>query len=121
MKSRWIDYKNRRIFFADYTDFGNDSEGLRAEVAEAVDTIAREPSKSVLVLSDFSGTVETMKNLDVVRQLVKRSNAAVIKRALLGISGIRSIFMTTFSNVTGGVKMEAFDNREAAMDWLIKS
>jgi hypothetical protein len=72
-----------------------------------------------LVLSDFSNTVETMKNLDVVRHLVQRSNPAVIKRALLGVGGIRRVFITTFTNVTGGMKVEAFDQREDALEWLV--
>ena len=119
MKSHWIEYKGSRIFYADYTGFGNDNEALYREVEEAVEILAKEPKKSVLVLSDFSDTVETMKNLEVVRQLVKRSNFAVIKRALLGVSGVRRVFITTFANVTGGMKVEGFDNREDALEWLV--
>ncbi len=120
MKSCWITYKDKRVFFADYSGFGSDSDALAAEVSQAIDTIALEPQKSVLVLSDFTGTTETIKNLDIVRRLVKHSNAAVIKRALLGLGGVRQVFITTFGNVLGGMKVQAFDSREEALDWLVR-
>jgi hypothetical protein len=60
-----------------------------------------------------------MNNLNTVRQLVRRSNSAVIKRALLGVGGIRRIFITTFSSVTGDTLVEGFDDRKTALDWLI--
>ncbi len=119
MKSQWIECDGKRVFFANYTGFGSDSDALYQEVKQATDTIAREPPKSVLVLSDFTGTVETLKNLDVMRQLIKHANPSVLKRALLGLGGVRRLFITTFSNVTGGTKVEAFDNREDALAWLV--
>ncbi len=121
MKSQWIEHKGRRIFFADYSGFGSDSQALYREVEQAVDVIAAEPRRSVLVLSDFSNTVETMKNLDTVRQLIRRSNFAVSKRALLGIGGIRRIFLTTFASVTGGTQIQIFEDRASALDWLVSS
>ena len=119
MKSHWLEHKGKRIFFADYSGFGRDFEALRLEVEAAVDTIAKEPRKTVLVLSDFHATVETMDNLNTVRKLLNRSNPAVIKRALLGVSGMRRIFITTFSNVTGDTLVQAFDDQAAALDWLV--
>jgi hypothetical protein len=119
MKSHWIEHEGRRIFYADYSDFRNDSEALRNEMEPAVSTIAAEPPRSVLVLVNFEGTIETMANLDVVRKLTARSNHAVIKRALLGVHGVRRIFITTFGNVVKGTSVKAFDSREKALDWLV--
>jgi hypothetical protein len=119
MKSQWIEHKGKRIFFADYSGFGQDPEGLRKEMEPAVNLIAVEPSRSVRVLVNFEGTVETRANLDVVRMLTSRSNHAVLKRALLGVHGVRRLFITTFGNVIQGTHVKAFDSREKALDWLV--
>jgi hypothetical protein len=121
MKSNWIDYKGKRIFFADYSGFGNDSEALQKEVEQAIDTIAKESTKSVLVLSSFEETVSSVSNLNVIRHSIHRSNFAVIKRALIGVGGVRRIFLTTFNNVIGDTSVAAFDTKEQALEWLIKS
>ncbi len=119
MKSHWIEYQGKRIFFADYSGFGADTFALQAEVEWAISTLAAEPLKSVLVLVNFEGSEPTFANLNVMRRLVPRSNRAVIKRALLGLSGPSRFFITTFSNVTGGTPVVAFDSREKALTWLI--
>ncbi len=119
MKSHWIEHQGKRIFCADYSGFGADHVALRTEVEQAISAIAAEPLKSVLVLVDFWGSEPTFANLNVMRKLVPLSNRAVIKRALLGLSGPSRFFITTFSNVTGGTPVVAFDSREKALEWLV--
>jgi hypothetical protein len=46
MKSDWIDYQGSRVFIAEYCHFGDDSQALRREVAEAVQTLAKQPEAS---------------------------------------------------------------------------
>ncbi|HTX91246.1 MAG TPA: hypothetical protein VMC09_08520 [Anaerolineales bacterium] len=120
MKSHWIDYRGKRIFFADYSGFGNDTAGLQQELDEAVEVLAREPDKSVLVLSNFENTVTTVTNLNAVRHSIQPANKAVIKRAILGVGGVRRMFLTTFSNVLGDTDVAAFDTQEQALVWLTK-
>jgi hypothetical protein len=121
MKSHWMEYQGQRIFFADYSNFGNETEAMRREVEQAVDALTKEPAKSVLVLSSFEGTNTSISNLNVIRQTIQRANFAVIKRGLLGVDGVRRIFMTTFSNVLGDTNIAAFSSQEEALDWLIKN
>jgi hypothetical protein len=119
MKSLWIEHQGKRVFYADYSDFGNDHVAIQKEVDEAVSAISCEPEKSVLVLVSFEDTDESISNLAVMRKLVTRANNAVLKRALLGVNGSRRFFITTFANVTGGTQVMAFDTREKALDWLV--
>jgi hypothetical protein len=119
MKSRWIEYQGKRVFFADYSGFGTDTEFLCQEVTLAVDELVKQPPKSVLVMSSFEDTVASMGNMNVLRTIIARANFAVIKRALLGVTGTRRIFMTTFSNVLGNTRVAAFDTQEEALDWLV--
>jgi len=121
MKSHWIEHQGKRIFFADYSGYGDDTPALHAEVEAAIVVIAAEPGKSVLVLVDFEGSHPSMANLNVVRKLVPRANPAVIKRALLGLSASSRFFITTFASVTGGTPVAAFDSREKALEWLVNA
>jgi len=114
-----MEHQGKPIFYADYSGFGDDHAALQAEVEQAISTIAAEPLKSVLVLVNFEGSEPTFANLNVMRKLVPRSNRSVIKRALLGLSGPSRFFITTFSNVTGGTPVVAFDSREKALEWLV--
>lgn len=119
MKSHWIEHQGKRIFFADYSGFGEGGPSLRAELKSAVETIAKEPEKSVLVLANFEGTEASMSNLKVLRQFAPKSKHAVRKRAILGVSGTRRFFITTLGHVIGNAPMEAFDSQEQALDWLV--
>lgn len=121
MKSHWMEHQGKRIFYADYSGFGDDHASLHDEVEQAVSAIALEPLKSVLVLVNFEGSEPTFANLNVMRRLVPRSNRSVIRRALLGLSGASRFFITTFSNVTGGTPVVAFDSREKALEWLVRA
>ena len=121
MKSHWLKHQGKRIFYADYSGFGSDTIALQQEVSEAVNQISQEPEKSVLVLVNFENTEASISNLAVMRKLVTHANRAVIKRALLGVSGSRRFFITTFANVTGGTLITAFDSREKALDWLVSA
>jgi len=119
VKSHWVEHKGKRVFIADYSGFGGDFEGLQREVDDAVRAISQEPDKSVLVLANFVDTEATIPNLGVVRKLVTRANRAVIRRALLGITGSRRFFITTFANVTGDTSVKAFESEEKGLDWLV--
>ncbi|MEZ0397036.1 MAG: hypothetical protein ABWK53_11490 [Anaerolineales bacterium] len=120
MKSHWIEHKGKRIFFADYSGFGTDSEALRQEVEAAVAVIVAEPPKSVRVLSSLEGTIESTTNMRVIRQIVPRANRSVIKRALLGLSGSRRFLLTLFANVFGDTRVAAFDSQAEALEWLVE-
>ncbi len=121
MKSQWIEHQGKRIFYADYAGFGDDSLALHHEVEAAIEVIAVEPLKSVRVLVNFEGSDPSFANLNVMRRLIPRANRAVIKRALLGLSGTSRFFITTFANVTGGTPIVAFDSREKALEWLVSA
>ena len=119
MKSRWIEHKGKQVFYADYSGFRDNVDAFTYEVRSAIETLSQQPIKSTLVLANFTDTNASMMNIDAIRKLVPRSNHAVLRRALLGVSGVRRIFITTFSNVTGGVPVKAFETQEQALDWLV--
>lgn len=119
MKSHWMEHNGRQVFYADYSGFGSNAEALYQEAEEAIGFLSQQPSKSTLVLADFAGTAASVVSSDVFRKLLPKSNQAVIKRAVIGLSAAGRIFMNTLSNVTGGMPVRAFDSEQAALNWLM--
>jgi hypothetical protein len=119
MKSHWFEHNGKQIFLADYSGFGNDSNALFQEMEPAIKELARQADKSTLVLANLDGTSASMMNASVFRNLLPQSNHAVLKRAVVGLSGAGRVFMNTLNNVMGGTPARAFDKQEDALDWLV--
>jgi hypothetical protein len=120
MKSHWIEHKGKRIFYADYSNFGGDSVAVEEELKEASALFATEPDKSMLVLVNLKDSLPTYTNLGVLRKYVPDNNRAIRKRAVIGLSLTYKVFMTTFANALGHTRVQTFDSQEDALDWLVE-
>ena len=120
MKSRWVEHKGKRVFIADFSNFGTNSAGLLAECSEILKELPNEPPNSVLVISDVSGTVATPGNLDVLKSILPVSNHFVKKRAVVGMAGARKDFLEFFIKLTGRASLNPFESMEEALDFLVK-
>ena len=107
------------MFYVDFSNFGMDKAGLKAEAQAVVATILREPLGSVLALSDVRGTVGTPDILAAVQSIVGQTNPHIHRRATVGIGGIRKGFLDLINRFTGRQPMVAFDDEEQAKDWLV--
>jgi hypothetical protein len=119
MKSHWIDFKGKRIFIADYSGFGDDSVALREELEQAINTLAQEPEGSALVIANLEGTLGTVTNANILKELLPRSAHVARKRAAIGITGMKRFFLNTFMNLTGKAALKLFDTMEQALEWTI--
>jgi hypothetical protein len=119
MKSRWVTHKGKRVFYVDFSNFGMDKEGIKAEAQAVMTTVMLEPLGSVLALSDVRGTVGSPDNLATMQNLVAHTGPHVRRRATVGIGGIRKGFLDLINRFTGRQPMIAFDDVEQAKDWLV--
>ena len=119
MKSHWIEYKGKRVFIAEYSNFGTDTNALFTESSEILQVITKEPPNSILIVSNLNGTVATPANLDVFRNTLPTSNHFIKKRAAIGITGLRRTFLDIINKLTGKNTYRAFDSLEEALDWLV--
>jgi hypothetical protein len=121
MKSRWISHKGKRIFYMDFSGFGLDVAGVKAEIDATTEVTIQQPEKSVLGLTDMRGTTISSE----VAELFK-SNGAIVqkyfrKQALVGMSGgFRMVIFQAVSRVIG-VQGKLFDDPEPAKDWLVSA
>jgi len=118
MKSKWITYKGKKVFYCDYSNFQGDLQALRAE-NEAVDAIfCRQPEASVLSLSDVRNTIASAEMVELFKKSAGRTKPYAQKQAVVGISGIKRILADAVARFSGQA-MSYFDDVESAKNWLV--
>jgi hypothetical protein len=119
MKSEWILFNGKRIFFAHYEDFAGRYDALRAEIDFVTSNLVREPKNSTLLLVDVRDTPGTPENVDLLKASALAVKPHVVKTGVVGVSGYRRMIMRTISTLTG-MPLMAFDTLEEAKEWLAK-
>ena len=123
MKSNWIEHQGRRILYMDLSGFKENLPAFEAELNEAVATVGQEmykqPLRSVLVMVDLRNTVMTQKVQTMISDRITDTRKYVLRTAVIGMTGIRRAFLDFFSRLAGS-DTGAFDEPEAAKNWLIR-
>ncbi len=120
MKSHWMMHQGRRIFYADYSNFGTDMDALKLELSAVVATVSKEPPSSVIVLNNVQGTTGAPGATAMLRETVTKTNPYVRKRAVIGLGGVRRGLLDLINAFTGRGIIHSFDDRQAALEWLVK-
>jgi hypothetical protein len=121
MKSRWIHHNNVRVFIADFSNLGSDSNGVRNETEFIKDTLKLELPSSVRSITCVDGTFGSPEVLQALAELLPVSNKYVGLRALVGVSGFRKYFLETFTKLVGNVHFKQFDTLDQALDWITEN
>jgi hypothetical protein len=123
MKSKWTEPHGKRILYIDLSGFGMNDLALDMELSQAVSTIGQEiysqPLASVLVLVDLRGTVITGRTLKLITERIADTRKYIRKTAVIGLSGIRGMFLDYFGRLAGS-DTAGFDDPESAEGWLLK-
>jgi hypothetical protein len=119
MRSEWIKYQGKKIFFQDFSKLFYNSTAVIAELNEVQQIVLAQPKNSVLVLTD-------MRDTNVGRDLLPSMNAAsaatkdyVKKTAVLGVTGVKRKLADLLTALTGQ-SLKYFDDIEAAKRWLVE-
>jgi hypothetical protein len=120
MKSRWIYHNSVKIFLADFSNYADDGNGVKAETRYIISLLSNEPDQSVLSLTTVEGTFANEDIMRALSDLLPVSNKKVKRRAVIGVTGFRRHFLEALSALVGNVKFSVFDTQVQAMDWLIK-
>jgi hypothetical protein len=119
MRSEWIEYQGKKIFFQDFSKLFYNSTAVIAELNEVQQIVLAQPKNSVLVLTD-------MRDTNVGRDLLPSMNAAsaatkdyVKKTAVLGVTGVKRKLADLLTALTGQ-SLKYFDDIEAAKRWLVE-
>jgi hypothetical protein len=117
MRSKWIEYKGKRIFYQDFSKLHYNSAAVKAELAEAQQIVTGQPLGSVLVLSDFRDTNVGSNLLPSMNAASAATKAYVRRTAVLGVSGIKRKLADILTALTGQ-PLKYFDDLESAQHWL---
>jgi hypothetical protein len=119
MKSHWVEHKGKRVFIAEFSNFGMDSVALGKEADEIVAALQKEPPHSVISISNVTSTTATKENIEILQNVLPHTNQQVYKRCVVGIDGLRWYFVRFINDFTGKAGMEVFPSLQAALDWIV--
>ncbi|GAK51184.1 hypothetical protein U14_02426 [Candidatus Moduliflexus flocculans] len=119
MSATWIQYKGKRIIYADY-------RGLKGnELIAALDSeakLAQEAPGKVLILDDFTGSVADSAFMEYAKKVGKEIvEPKTEKCAILGVEGMKKVLLNAYNWFTGaGTHQRVFDSELAAKEWLVE-
>ncbi|PIB36648.1 hypothetical protein BFP72_15185 [Reichenbachiella sp. 5M10] len=116
-----ITHQGKRIIFVDYSQCKNKKEMIDV-VSQVADYLLALPDPHLLLLFDYTnahGSTEFMNAAKAAREKILQSKTT--KSAALGITGIKKILLNGYNAVSGEAKMKPFDNKEAALAYLLSA
>jgi hypothetical protein len=117
MRSQWIEYKGKKIFYQDFSKLFYDSSAVKAELAEVQEIVKAQPKNSVLVLTDMRDTNVSADLLPVMNAASAATKTFVKKTAVLGVTGVKRKLADLLTAITGQ-PLRYFDDIEPAKLWL---
>jgi|JFJP01.1.fsa_nt_gi hypothetical protein len=124
MKSRWAEHGGKNILYVDLSGFGENVREFDVELTEAVATIGQkmyeQPLNSVLVLVDLRNTHMTQTSNHLLTERIKDTKKYVRRTAVVGLTGIRKMFLDYFSMLATS-ETGSFEEPESAIKWLLQT
>lgn len=119
MKSKWIEYKGKKIFYQDFSNHFFNDKTVIEELQAVQEVILSQPEHSTLVISNFSNTEVTSTLMPLLNEASKKTSSHIRKTAVLGVKGVKRTLGDLLSRITGQPLMY-FDNETEAKEWLTK-
>jgi hypothetical protein len=117
MKSSWMTYQDKKIFYARYDNLN--LEDLQKEMNAAVEEVRRQQPDSVLLMINTAGTIITPAALNLFKDIAVATKKYVRKTAVLGISGARRTMLDIVVKFSG-MNVVPFDDENQAEAWLVQ-
>jgi hypothetical protein len=120
MEISWIEHKGKKILLTDYTGIKMDKD-MVAHLEKVVPLVeSQEKGSKILMLVDLTGCYATPGFMDAAKKFEKTVLVNYdVKRAITGVTGAKAILLKGFNLLTKQ-KLEPFDTRAMAMDYLAK-
>jgi len=119
MRSQWIEYEGKKIFYQDFSKLFYNSAAVKAELEEVQKIVISNPKNSVLILTDMRDTNIGGDVLPAMNAASAATKAHVRKTAVLGVSGMKRKLADMLVMLTGQ-PLQYFDDIESAKSWLIR-
>lgn len=119
MKSKWIEYNGKKIFYQDYSNHFFNDDHVKQELEEVQVIVLSQPEDSVLVLTNFTNTEITKNIMPLLNEASAKTKSHVRKTAVIGVTGIKRTLGDLLSRITGQPLMY-FTSELEAKQWLVK-
>jgi len=116
-KIQFIEKDSRKIVLLDF--ISADAPRIAGIMSEFHDWLARQTPRSVLTLSDVTDLPLDPDVIQLFKDFTLYNKPYVKAAAVVGIRGLRKITFNTVMAFSGR-KIQTFDTREDAVDWLIR-
>ena len=113
----WITYKGKEILYDDYRNLSG--EKFSALVDVQVSLTLESGKKNILSLVDVRNSYAIKETVDVFNNAGKVTKGIAIKTAVLGITGVKKIFLNVINKITN-IGAKPFNTIEEAKDWLVE-
>ena len=120
MKSKWIEYKGKKIFYQDFSALFYNADAVKAELAAVQEIVLKEPTNSVLVISNFKDTQIGSNLMSDLNSASAKTKDHVRKTAVLGVMGFKRTLGDMLTKLTGQ-SLKYFESEEEAKDWLVQN
>ncbi len=117
MKSKWIEHKDKKIFYQDFSALFFNAEAVKKELAAVQEIVLNEPINSMLVLSSFQDTQVGPNLMSILNEASAKTKDHVRKTAVCGVTGFKRTLGDMLVRMTGQ-QLKYFKSEEEAKDWL---
>ena len=117
MRSQWIEYNEKKIFYQDFSKLFYNTTVVKAELSEVQKVVMSQPKGSVLILTDLRDTNVGRELLPAMNEASTATKDHVKKTAVLGVTGMKRKLADLLTSLTGQ-PLKYFDDLEAAKKWL---
>lgn len=119
MRSKWLEYQGKQIFYQDFSGFDlQQADPIKEELLAVQAIVIQEPPNSILILADFRETQIGKDLMNLLTESSKVTQAHVKKTAVLGVRGVKRFLADTLIRMTGQ-PLSFFDDEATAKDWLV--
>ncbi len=116
-KIYFIEHRDREILVIDFSSC--DTDGVLAIIERAQQIIASRPHESLLTLTDLKDTQYNRRITEALKEYVAHNRPYVKAGAVIGLNDIKRVLFNALKRVTGR-NLRAFEQSEAAKDWLVQ-
>jgi hypothetical protein len=117
MGVQWLEKGGRKILYVDYRGITEPEESLRV-LRLAIEEERK--GKDILILQNYEGTYANAEFVAEIKRLGAEVKDHLSKNAVVGITGIKKIFMAAYAQFSGEKNLRAFDTEEEALKWLLE-
>jgi hypothetical protein len=111
-------HNNKKILYIDCSNLTFDVSVIKAEMEAAINLATREPHNTVLTLTNMCDTKVSPEIFNLLKDTAAKVAPHAHKRAIVGVTGLQRSMLDLINKLAGKKTFSAFDDVEAAKNWL---